>query len=48
MQLLDDHMFKLWKSGHGGEEGSAGAGQQCRTTWPTRIAKAERGMFDDE
>lgn len=47
MQLLDDHMFRLWKEGVVSKEEVL-----IKANKPddlaTRIARAERGMFDEE
>jgi len=47
MQLLDDHMFRLWKEGVVSKEEV-----MIKANKPddlaTRIARAERGMFDEE
>jgi len=47
MQLLDDHMFRLWKEGIVSKEEVL-----IKANKPddlaTRIARAERGMFDEE
>jgi twitching motility protein PilT len=47
MQLLDDHMFRLWKEGIVSKEEV-----MIKANKPddlaTRIARAERGMFDEE
>lgn len=47
MQLLDDHMFRLWKEGVVAKEEVL-----IKANKPddlaTRIARAERGMFDEE
>ncbi len=47
MQLLDDHMFKLWKSGVV-EKKEVLLRANNLDDLTTRIAKAERGIFDDE
>jgi twitching motility protein PilT len=47
MQLLDDHMFKLWKSGLV-EKKEVLFRANNPEDLGTRIAKAERGVFDDE
>lgn len=47
MQLLDDHMFKLWRAGIVEKEDifeRAVAEDELRA----RVARAERGLFDDE
>jgi twitching motility protein PilT len=47
MQLLDDHMFKLWKDGLVDKREimlKANAPDELAT----RIARAERGLFEDE
>ena len=47
MQLLDDHMFKLWKSGLV-EKKEVLFRANNPEDLAARIAKAERGVFDDE
>jgi twitching motility protein PilT len=47
MQLLDDHMFKLWKDGVVAKE-EALAHANLVDDLAARIAKAERGLFEDE
>ena len=47
MQLLDDHMFKLWKSGLV-EKKEVFFRANNAEDLGTRIAKAKRGVFDDE
>ncbi len=46
MQLLDDHMFKLWKSGMV-EKAEILVRANNPDDLAVRIAKAERGIFDD-
>ena len=48
MQLLDDHMFKLWKRGRGGEARHPDARPTAPDELADKIARAERGMFEDE
>ena len=48
MQLLDDHMFKLWSDGIVEKTRGPVQGEQRRTNWPAKIARAERGLFEDE
>ncbi|MCO6047025.1 type IV pilus twitching motility protein PilT [Aeoliella sp. ICT_H6.2] len=47
MQLLDDHVFKLWQEGLVSKEDALA---KCNTPddLAARFAAAERGMFDDE
>ncbi len=47
MQLLDDHIFSLWKEGLVTQEDALA---KCNSTddLAARFAAAERGMFDDE
>ena len=47
MQLLDDHMFKLWKSGLVEKRDILIKAQSYEDLF-NRIAQAERGMFEDE
>lgn len=47
MQLLDDHMFKLWKSGLV-DKGEVLGHANLAEDLIARIAKAERGLFEDE
>jgi twitching motility protein PilT len=47
MQLLDDHLFKLWKEGKVTKEDAFGKAANLDELMK-RIANAERGMFDDE
>ncbi len=47
MQLLDDHMFKIWKQGLA-EKRDVLAKANAPDEMAARIAQAERGMFEDE
>jgi twitching motility protein PilT len=47
MQLLDDHMFKLWKEGLV-EKRDIMIKANTPDELATRIARAERGLFEDE
>ena len=47
MQLLDDHMFKLWKSGIVEKKEVLLRANNVEDL-AARIAKAERGIFDDD
>jgi twitching motility protein PilT len=47
MQLLDDHMFKLWKAGLVEKRDILVKAQSYDDLF-NRIAQAERGMFEDE
>ncbi len=47
MQLLDDHMFKLWKAGLV-EKKEVLLRANNLEDLAARIAKAERGIFDDD
>ncbi len=47
MQLLDDHMFKLWKMGLVEKRDILIKAQSYEDLF-NRIAQAERGMFEDE
>ena len=47
MQLLDDHMFKLWRAGMV-EKKEILFRANNQEDMMARIAKAERGIFDDE
>jgi twitching motility protein PilT len=47
MQLLDDHMFKLWRDGVVDKRDILLKAQSIEEL-QTRIARAERGMFEDE
>jgi twitching motility protein PilT len=47
MQLLDDHLFKLWKEGKVTKEDAFSKAANLDELMK-RIANAERGMFDDE
>ena len=47
MQLLDDHMFRLWKQGLV-EKKEVIAKAQIPEELAAKIAKAERGIFEDE
>ncbi len=47
MQLLDDHLFRLWKEGKCEKKEVLLKAQQVEEL-ATKIAKAERGMFEDE
>ncbi len=47
MQMLDDHMFKLWKDGLV-EKRDILMKAQAYDELQTKIARAERGMFEDE
>ncbi len=47
MQLLDDHIFHLWKDGLVTKEDGLGKCNQPEEL-ATRIAAAERGIFDDQ
>ena len=48
MQLLDDHMFKLVEGGDGRETRHSDRRPTLPDDWPTKIARAERGVFEDE
>ncbi|MFZ5831107.1 MAG: type IV pilus twitching motility protein PilT [Planctomycetota bacterium] len=47
MQLLDDHMFKIWRQGIVDEE-EIFAKAHNREELESRVAKAKRGVFEDE
>jgi twitching motility protein PilT len=47
MQLLDDHMFKLWEQGLV-EKSEVLVRANAPDELASKIARAERGMFDDE
>ena len=47
MQLLDDHMFRLWREGAVSKEEILLKAQKIDDL-AARIARAERGLFDDE
>jgi twitching motility protein PilT len=47
MQLLDDHMFKLWRDGIVDKRDILLKAQSLDEL-QTKIARAERGMFEDE
>ena len=47
MQLLDDHMFKLWRQGLVEKKEILFRANNLDDL-ATRIAKAERGIFDDD
>ena len=47
MQLLDDHMFRLWKDGIV-EKSEVLLRANNPDELATKIARAERGMFEDE
>jgi twitching motility protein PilT len=46
MQLLDDHMFKLWQSGIVEKKEVLFRANNAEDL-ASRMAKAERGIFDD-
>ena len=47
MQLLDDHLFRLWREGKVAEE-HVMAKSQAPDDLALRIEKAKSGIFDDE
>jgi twitching motility protein PilT len=47
MQLLDDHLFRLWKGG-ACEKKDVLSRSNNLDDLATRIARAERGMFEDD
>ena len=47
MQLLDDHLFKLWQEGKSPRKKSLSRPISLEEL-QKRIANAERGLFDDE
>jgi twitching motility protein PilT len=47
MQLLDDHLFKIWRDGLV-EKAEVMEKAQMPDDLATRIARAERGIFDDD
>jgi twitching motility protein PilT len=47
MQVLDDHMFKLWRQGLV-EKGDILSRCNAPDELLAKIARAERGLFDDE
>ncbi len=47
MQLLDDHLFRLWREGKVTAE-DAMAKAKLPDDLKKRIADAKRGMFEDE
>jgi twitching motility protein PilT len=47
MQLLDDHMFKLWRAGIVDKKEIL-ARANSPDELAAKIARAERGMFEDE
>ena len=48
MILMDDSLFSLWRDGKCRQGGGAGQGPQPGRAGNLRIAKAERGIFEDE